>query len=193
MSRLDLLTILIVGICLAALGYLVYKTINIMNPPAPADVPSVQDSYDLGTTDSTDYDWYSGVDTTTTAVGEAGDPGMTTDPATDDNTATDTYEETTPTTPVTEEEPDDTPTTSPRTSSAGQYMVLAGSFRQKSNAESQVSRLRKMGYNNASVELFDNGAYAVALVDRFGDYSTANNLAAELKGKGVEAMVMRQN
>ena len=49
-----------------------------------------------------------------------------------------------------------------------------------------------MGYANASVELFDRGAFAVALVDRYDGLSEAKSLEAELADKGVEAYVKQK-
>ena len=68
-------------------------------------------------------------------------------------------------------------------------MVLAGSYRQRVNADNQVARLRKMGYNSAEVSLFDRGSYAVVLVDRFSTYGDAKRLVNELAAKGVDAIV----
>lgn len=79
------------------------------------------------------------------------------------------------------------------TSSAGKYMVLAGSFKQRANAETQVASLRKKGFANAQVSMFNRSAYAVVLVDRFDNYSAAKQLVADLKAKGVDALVKEQN
>lgn len=54
MSRLDLLTVFIVAVCLAALGFLVYKTVQLMNPPE-LDRSSVASSYDLPEEDSSTW------------------------------------------------------------------------------------------------------------------------------------------
>lgn len=54
MSRLDLLTVFIVAVCLAALGFLVYKTIQLMNPPE-LDRSSVASSYNLPEEDSSTW------------------------------------------------------------------------------------------------------------------------------------------
>jgi len=72
-------------------------------------------------------------------------------------------------------------------------MVIAGSYRQKSNAENQVSKLRKLGYSDSSVENFNRGSYAVVLVDRFSSYSDAKALVRKLAGDGVEAMIKEKN
>lgn len=71
-------------------------------------------------------------------------------------------------------------------------MVLAGSFKQRANADTQVASLRKKGFANAAVHLFNRSAYAVVLVDRFDSYSAAKQLVADLKAKGVDALVQEQ-
>lgn len=73
---------------------------------------------------------------------------------------------------------------------SGRYMVLAGSFRQESNANSHAAKLRRMGYDGAEVSIFNRGAYASVLVDRFSDKSDARSLARELENKGIEALVI---
>lgn len=76
-------------------------------------------------------------------------------------------------------------------STTGEYLVLAGSFRIMANAESHVRTIRNKGYNNANVERFDKGTYAVVLVDRFTSLSSAQDLVGRLRGDGVEAYVKK--
>lgn len=204
MSKLDVLTIAIVIVCLAALGYLVYKIVNLVNPPEEPTT-SIQDSYEdtAGTDENTYQDWDNEVDTA------EGDVDL-------DDEQVDSYTDTDENVPgavgtnATADEMDDkttglaenntstsskgstATTTAPAASStnnSGRYMVLAGSYRQRVNADNQVARLRKMGYNNAEVSLFDRGSYAVVLVDRFSTYGDAKRLVNELAAKGVDAIV----
>ncbi|MCB0639658.1 MAG: SPOR domain-containing protein, partial [Lewinella sp.] len=74
-------------------------------------------------------------------------------------------------------------------SSGGRYLVIAGTYRQRVNADNMVTRLKRMGYNDAEVELFDHGTYAVVIVNRYSSLSRADQLSTELKNKGVEAFV----
>ncbi len=75
----------------------------------------------------------------------------------------------------------------------GAYMVIAGTFSQKQNAENQVKRLKDMGYSNASMHIFDRGAYAVVIVDRFDNYSAANRLKNELISEHrVDAIIQKK-
>ncbi len=71
-------------------------------------------------------------------------------------------------------------------------MVLAGSYKQKVNATNQVNKLKKLGYDDASVEIFNSGALAVALVDRFDSYSEANALKKELESKGFDVFIKKK-
>lgn len=201
MSRLDLLTVVIVAVCLAALGFLLYKTFQLMNPPEPeiavVDEPQ-PDEYNFDS-DTTYQDYY-------------GDdyepvPGSPLDPSadTDSSLAVDEPDtEFTEPAPATTTRPapsrQNTTTTAPATggsaaatrTSAGDFMVIAGSFRQMANAERRVRQLKKMGYNEAEVSRFNSGAFAVALVDRFNSESDARALVGELRGKGVEAFIKKQ-
>lgn len=210
MSKLDVLTIAIVIVCLAALGYLVYKIVNLVNPPDETTT-SIEDSYeDPSTTDEGTYtDWDNEVDTAGDDV-DLDDDQLDSYADTDDNTSgsasgnfsedemdnesTGLAEEndldkgssagsSTASTPAAEKTPTNT------SNNSGRYMVVAGSYRQRVNADNQVARLRKMGYNNAQVSLFDRGSFAVVLVDRFSNYGDAKRLVNELTGKGVDAIV----
>ncbi|MGH1433005.1 MAG: SPOR domain-containing protein [Lewinella sp.] len=212
MSKLDVLTIAIVIVCLAALGYLVYKIVNLVNPPEEP-TSSIEDSYeDTASTDESTYkDWDNEVDTAGDDVdldddqvatyGNTDNDENTTGAASTNASADEMDNETsglaekdnltdettskgstaTATTP--------TPAVNNSTSNSGRYMVVAGSYRQRVNADNQVARLRKMGYNNTQVSLFDRGSFAVVLVDRFSSYGDAKRLVNELAGKGVDAIV----
>ncbi len=212
MSKLDVLTIAIVIVCLAALGYLVYKIVNLVNPPEEP-TSSIEDSYeDTASTDESTYkDWDNEVDTAGDDVdldddqvatyGNTDNDENTTGAASTNASADEMDNETsglaekdnltdettskgstaTATTP--------TPAVNNSTSNSGRYMVVAGSYRQRVNADNQVARLRKMGYNNTQVSLFDRGSFAVVLVDRFSSYGDAKRVVNELAGKGVDAIV----
>ena len=209
MSKLDVLTIAIVIVCLAALGYLVYKIVNLVNPPEEPTT-SIQDSYEdtAGTEESTYQDWDSEVDTAEGDVDlddeqvdtytdtDENIPGAASDNATTDEMDNETTglaengsSSTTSTgsTATTPAPPAVNNSSSPGNS--GRYMVLAGSYRQRVNADNQVARLRKMGYNNSEVSLFDRGSFAVVLVDRFGTYGDAKRLVNELAAMGISMKV----
>ncbi len=190
MSRTDYLTLTIVAICVAALAFLIYKFVN---PPGSKAGQEATEQITSPETDTAPIE----MDTTAFTTSEFGDelPAGDTDDL-DDKKVTAVDEFPAGTTKAAEK-PSSTPSafdsTEPvRVSSAGAYMVLAGSFKEKANAEAMVAKLRKLGYDQASVELFDRGAFAVALVDRFDTYGEANSLVKALSQKGVEATIHKK-
>lgn len=206
MSRLDIITIAIVIACLGALGYLVYKIVSLMNPPEKAET-SIQDTYPDASADASTYtDWQSesdsgqveeDLDDDAFAAADGQKPASSYDASELDETPAPAAEKPAPSKPA----PSAT-TTTPKSatsgstataSSGGKYMVLAGSFKQRANADAHVASLRKMGFANAEVSMFNRSAYAVVLVDRFDNYSAAKKLVTDLKAKGVDALVQEQN
>lgn len=77
-------------------------------------------------------------------------------------------------------------------SGSGRYLVIAGSFRQRANAEGRVSSLRKAGFNDTRLEKFNRGTFAVALAGQSNRYSEAEKLAGKIVAAGFEAKVMRR-
>ena len=210
MSKLDYVTIAIVAVCVAALVYLIYMTTNLLGgenaEPAAAATDDYEDSLQDDRTatfegDSAalaDEDGYGGAayDDESTyqddynsedGAGTYRDKGGYEDSRYDGSSAgepEDTYEDArTPASSASEDY---------ASVSSGDYMVLAGTFQYKSNAENMVRKLRNMGYDDARTELFDRGAYAVALVDHYPDYAEAKRIASELKNNGVSAYVKKK-
>ncbi len=178
MTRRDYLTIGIFVAGLLALIYLIYLWSVYLPknqvPPSSED-PVVDSEYD---------DPYPPYDPDTSGYDDFYDDY---DPD-DSELPADNYEEDSPASPT---RPD---YTEPRGSRGGDYLVLAGTFRIRSGAESQVSRLRSKGYSNAELELFDKGTYAVVVVDRFDSYASADALVQELRKKHtIEAYVQEKN
>jgi len=195
MSRLDYVTIAIVAVCVAALVYLIYMTTNLLgsSPEAPAtadqmvsdpeDEYAEEEYYPEDTTATFDDGYYDEGGAAVDNTGE-GDQAIAEEDA-----------------PNYEDADSDLQTSSSRgpakdgrikpdfsSVASGQYMVLAGTFKYRNNAEEMVSKLKGMGYANASVELFDRGRYAVALVDRFDGLASAQALKSELPVKGWKLM-----
>jgi cell division protein FtsN len=212
MSRVDYLTIGIVGVCLAALGFLVFKTVKLMSNDAPPEETLIETPYedttgigaysDYGDTSLNSYTKEEDLDDDQLAATDYEEEPTK---ETTKSTKPATKETKTATKPATTTKPEPKPATSKRdegneepaasrstSSSEGNYLVIAGSFKSKTNAENQVKRLHKLGYNDASVESFNNGALAVALVDRFSSQSDAQALKQELEAKGVEAIVKKK-
>jgi hypothetical protein len=177
MSR-DFITIAIVLLCIAALVFLIFKTVNLSS--SNVNEPGEDSNYL--------YD-------------DAADGGISGDTATADLGETDTDQDAGFEEPSVEYIGKDEIAPQDENTGAGDriptsfndqgdYLVLAGSFRIKSNAESQAQKLRNLGYGDAEIALFNRGAYASVIVDRFVDLSSANDLVRELKSQhGVEAYV----
>lgn len=203
MSRLDYVTISIVVICLIALGFLVYKTIGLMTTD-PAK--KKQQTEQAANTDTEDPNTYEDTDSLLTEdLDDDEVSGVLDDP--DDDTsedelpedAADLETENTPdpiddtsTDDAVEENQDEAEPSRPASYSSGDYLVLAGSFRQMANAENQVKKLKSNGFENAQVTKFNKSTYAVALVDRFPNRSDAEALVDQLQRRGFEARVQKQ-
>jgi len=192
MSKLDFITILIVAICVAALGFLVYKTVGIMGPEdtnspiveqvdEPTDTTTIEDEYAI--------DDEGEIITDDASTNNASEPTTTVDdedyPV--DGESINEDDDNSPTTTDTSK-----PSAYDNDSSSGKYMVLAGSYAQKVNAENQVSKLKKMGYDDAEVKLFNHGALAVALVARFDNYGDAAALKKELAKEGIDDVFIKK-
>jgi len=181
MSRIDTTTIVIVVILILALGVLGYQLYKLYQDDDTLPSESLEQYEPQNTLPETDYydapedggDLY-GYDTSS---GSAYVPPVEPEPLPD----------TEPSGGFTVDEETLPPNT------YGDYLVLAGSFEYKHNAESQARKLRGKGYNNAQVVLFNRGAYAVVLVDRFTDYADARALASRLETEAyVDAFVLEK-
>ena len=73
--------------------------------------------------------------------------------------------------------------------SAGKYLIVAGSFLVEQNASNLVSKLKKMGYRDAEVVVFDDSRYYTVVANRFNTKSEANNMVSSLKNKRVDCYV----
>jgi len=74
----------------------------------------------------------------------------------------------------------------------GRYLVIAGSFRQRANADLRVKDLRRAGFTDTRMEKFNRGTYAVALAGQTNRYTEAKRMAEKIVGAGFEAKVMRR-
>lgn len=203
MSKLDYVTIAIVGICILAIVFLVYKMTNVFNGDSSKDKTEIPaDSIETEDEGVYDYEIDNNVDST---GGQSSGTTTTTQP-----TTTTTPSDKAGTSASSAPAEDDAPTTTSNSGgtksttstgstttdseqktnySEGKFMVLAGSFSKKAFAEAQVKKLDKMGYDNARVEIFDRGKYAVVLVDRFDNMAEAERLVKKLSGDGVKSYV----
>ncbi len=204
MSRLDSFTVLIVGLCLAALGYLVYKTIKLreLKNSSPSSSVTIQQTEKTTPKDTLTFDDEGRiVDPITAEEGDLDDEQLSVNNGTlieeEEGSAEDGEDLNTESEPIAEEEvkqEEEVPTSfNAETSAEGDFLVLAGSFKQKANAEAQVRRLKRMGFEDARVASFNGGSLAVALVGRFEDAQAANQLAKQVEAKGIDAFVKRKN
>ena len=76
--------------------------------------------------------------------------------------------------------------------SSGKYMVIAGSFLIQNNAENMRKRLNNLGYDNASLVVFDLSQYHSVVAARFGTYEAALKVSNELKRRGMDCYVHAQ-
>lgn len=184
MSKLDYITIAIVAICILAIIFLVYKMTDLFgDKPTKDKIENVSDQVE------TEDDTY---DPSADLSGDASTDESETPGTSTETTGTETSEEeVVPSTPAEEDIPQVESETEPlpRRSTGGKYMVFAGTFTKKSLADAQVRRLRANGYENAKVEIFDRGKYAVVLVDRFNSKAAAERLRDKLEADGVKCYV----
>ncbi len=201
MSRLDYVTVAIVGICILAIAFLVYKMTNVFNGDKPKDKTEIStDSVETEDEGVYDYEIDKNVDSTGAAKGNSTTdnssktkPAAGTEQSASDATAEDDTEaDTKPaagTKPTTNSGTATTDNSAKANYSEGKFMVLAGSFTKKALADAQVKKLNKLGYDNARVELFDRGKYAVVLVDRFDNMADAERTVKKLSGNSVKSYV----
>lgn len=199
MSKLDTFTVLIVGLCLAALGYLVYKTIKLreLKTLTTSEIVNKENTQTISE-DTTSLAQDKLVDPTEDADLDDEQLSVKGGTLVEEEEAKPAVKNEAPAEKIaeTKAEPIIPKSFEEKTSTAsknGDFLVLAGSFKQKANAEAQVKRLKKLGFNTAEVTSFNGGILAVALVDRFDSQNEASKLVDALKAKGVDAFVKRKD
>ncbi len=87
------------------------------------------------------------------------------------------------------------PKPAPRTSSparsssaGGKYLVIAGSYMQKENAQNMKSKLSKLGHD-AEIVNFDDSRIHVVTSGRYASRSDADAVSRQLNGKGIDNYV----
>ena len=73
------------------------------------------------------------------------------------------------------------------------YLVIAGNYLIRSNADAMVNNLKKRGYNNAQVSVFDLSQYYTVIAGRYNSRARANEISANLKNLGIDNYVLRKN
>jgi hypothetical protein len=138
MSRLDYFTVAIVAICLAAIIFLLYRTTDLFKSEVPVDPPTQEEPAEE-IIDPADYDpdLAGSQDTDSTAMADAAaEPQETANPAEDEKE---------------EEEPTEEPEAEAFSElynaggGVGDFLVLAGSFEYRHNADNQAQSIEKIG------------------------------------------------
>lgn len=74
--------------------------------------------------------------------------------------------------------------------STGKYFVVTGSFLEEANAKAMVKQLKKAGYKNAEVAVFDLSQYYTVFARRYNTHNSASDLAESISQKlGIETYV----
>lgn len=82
--------------------------------------------------------------------------------------------------------------TKPAASGNKPFMIVAGSFLDKRNAEVMKKRLIDLNFNRAEIVNFDYSQYHTVLAGRYNTESEARELAGRLKNRGIDCYVQRQ-
>ncbi len=199
MSKLDYVTIAIVVVCITALIYLVVNIFKLRNNDQPGidrarlEVPAAG-TEDEGTYAPDESGAYPDASPAPGAIDDYDpdddevdfiDPGAQPDEA--PGTTAEASE------PAVEPPPAETAPSPRRPASEGEYLVLAGSYRIRDNADREVRKLQRLGYANAEATIFNRGAYATVLVERFESMDDARAMVKELKSKhGIDSYVQRR-
>lgn len=165
MSRIDIITIAIVGVCLIALIYLLSQIANINNPQPnipKENSPSMEDSLDLDSTISQALE----IDVDTNTISNLATEPQTKEPAINQ---------------------------SAKTSPAGRFLVVAASFNTLELAEQEQKRLARLGYNNSEIGYFNQRKIVAVIIGRYDDYAVADEIAKKIKSTHkVDAYVHRK-
>ncbi len=78
-------------------------------------------------------------------------------------------------------------------SNSGDYLVIAGAYKQKANANAEVDRLQNSGYPNAEIVEFDFSDYYSVCVAKYDNRSDADAVANSIKSRsGKKAYVHKK-
>ena len=86
-------------------------------------------------------------------------------------------------------EPSAPNTTNNYSSYSGKYMLLAGSYLIEDNAQVMVKKLKKLGYDNAEMVIFEMSQYHSVCAGRYSSLSSAQQESGTLKRKGIDNYV----
>ena len=72
---------------------------------------------------------------------------------------------------------------------SGKYMLLAGSYLIEDNAQIMIKKLKKLGYANAEMVIFDMSQYHSVCAGRYSSLSSAQQESGALRRKGIDNYV----
>lgn len=76
--------------------------------------------------------------------------------------------------------------------SSGSYMVIAGNYLVKSNAQSMIDKLGNLGYPDSDIGIFDRSQYHTVIAYRSSSYSSALEVANAIKRQGIDCYVKKR-
>jgi len=77
-------------------------------------------------------------------------------------------------------------TSSTKSTYSGKFMLLAGSYLIEDNAQIMVKKLKRLGYSNAEMVIFDMSQYHSVCAGRYSSLSSAQQESGTLKRKGID-------
>ena len=207
MSKLDWFTILVVGVCIAAILYLLYNMTNLFNNKNQEadtdsstefvdDAPSTDDDiYDEDTNIGGIGDEEMGDNSSDNGYNDEGESGIDyndnqepMDSEEDAETPADTEAED----PVIDGNGDEMRDDISSSLGNGKYMVIVGTYKYMASAKRAQKQLQNRGFPEASIEIFDNGKYARVLVGRSNDYNEAASIKTDLKKNGFHDVLIQE-
>ncbi len=81
--------------------------------------------------------------------------------------------------------------TTTRSSSSGDYLLVAGSYLVYSNAVAMRDRLDRAGFDSEIIQ-FDGSGYHTVLAGRYNSNGSAQNAASDLSSRGIDNYVHRK-
>ena len=215
MSKLDLMTIIIIAVCVIAIGALIWNAKNLMQSDSSDSITDISENYNDPTIAQDDAEEYeididgdADGDNGNNTSGDAGGIGYDSDIARQAAEAdaeeariaaaeeaarqgATTQRINTNTSPSNANTGSNT---SARTSAVtqGRYMVVVGSYSQMASAKRMQGMLTRKGYRNTSIELFNGGKFARVLVGRTGSLSAAEDLQADLVADGFRDILIQE-
>lgn len=192
MNRIVKIGILVVVLFL--LGFWVSTMVKSCNKPATAEIETTEQVASVSESDDFEDDFFEdnlGEESETTSYQEE----ATSDDFDSDyeqiDEVLDNSSETVPVEPKRQTRTVSTPVAR-STSGTGRYMVLAGSYLIKENANNMVRKLNKLGYNSAEIVIFNLSQYHSVCAARRSSYNEAVQISNELKSRGIDNYVHKK-